>query len=418
MATRPRVVILGGGFGGLSAAKALARSPVEVLLVDRQNFHLFQPLLYQVATAHLAPGDIASPIRQILRRQANATVLLGEATGVDLEARTVELRAGERVERIPWDFLVVATGVTLSYFGHPEFATHAPGLKSLSDATALRYRTLAAFEAAELEPDPERRRELLTFVLVGAGPTGVEMAGALAELSRDTLARDFRRFDPRGTRVVLIEAGPRLLPTFDQRLAERTRRRLAAMGVEVRTGSPVEAVDAHGVIAGGERIGAANVFWTAGVAPTPVSAWLGAPTDRAGRVRVGPDLAVPGRDDLFVIGDAASFEQEGRPLPGVAQVAMQMGRHVARRIARRVAGEPPPSPFRYRDVGNLAVVGRNFAVFESGRWRSGGFHAWLIWALIHIQQLALFQNRLAVMARWAWTYLSRQRGSRLILGRP
>ncbi len=418
MGERPRVVILGGGFGGLSAAEGLARVPVDVTLVDRHNHHLFQPLLYQVATAHLAPGDIAAPIRQILRDQANATVLLGEATGVDLDARTVLLAAGGRTERLSWDFLIVATGVTLSYFGHDEFARHAPGLKTLADATALRYRTLAAFEAAELERDVARRRELLTFALVGAGPTGVEMAGALAELSRETLAREFRRFDPRATRIVLLEAGPRILPGFDAALAESARRRLAAMGVEVRTGAPVAAVDEGGVEAGGERIAAANVFWTAGVRPTPVAGWLGAPTDRVGRVRVDTDLSVPGRPEVFVIGDAASYEQDGRPLPGVAQVAMQQGRHVARVLARRLAGKGPLPPFRYHDKGNLAVVGRNFAVLERGGWKSRGFLAWLVWALVHIQFLALFQNRLLVMAQWAWTYLTRQRGSRLILGRP
>ena len=418
MSERERVVILGGGFGGLSAAEGLARVAVDVTLVDRHNHHLFQPLLYQVATAHLAPGDIAAPIRQILRDQANATVLLGEATGVDVAARTVALAADGRSERLAYDFLIVATGVTLSYFGHGEFARHAPGLKTLADATALRYRTLAAFEAAELERDAARRRELLTFVLVGAGPTGVEMAGALAELARETLAREFRRFDPRATRIVLLEAGPRILPSFDAALAASAHRRLTAMGVEVRAGAPVAAVDEHGVEAGGERIAAANVFWTAGVRPSPVAGWLGAQTDRVGRVRVGPDLSVPGRPELFVIGDAASYEQDGRPLPGVAQVALQQGRQVARVIERRLAGQPPPPPFRYRDKGNLAVVGRNFAVLERGAWRSQGFLAWLVWALVHIQFLALFQNRLLVMAQWAWTYLTRQRGSRLILGRP
>jgi NADH dehydrogenase FAD-containing subunit len=411
-------VILGGGFGGLTAAEGLARVPVDVTLVDRHNHHLFQPLLYQVATAHLAPGDIAAPIRQILRDQANVTVLLGEATGVDLEARTVLLAADGRTERLSWDYLIVATGVTLSYFGHDEFARHAPGLKTLADATALRYRTLAAFEAAEIERDPARRRELLSFVLVGAGPTGVEMAGALAELARETLAREFRRFDPRATRIVLLEAGPRILPGFDAALAESARRRLAAMGVEVRTGAPVAKVDEHGVEVGGERIGAANVFWTAGVRPTPVVGWLGAPTDRVGRARVDGDLSVPGRPEVFVIGDAASYDQDGAPLPGVAQVAMQQGRHVARVLEGRLAGKRSPGPFRYRDRGNMAVVGRNFALLERGAWKSHGFLTWLGWALVHIYQLALFQNRLLVMAQWAWTYLTRQRGSRLILGRP
>jgi NADH dehydrogenase len=417
MSERPRVVIVGGGFGGVSAAKALASVPVEVTLVDRRNHHVFQPLLYQVATAHLAPGDIAAPIRQLLRDQANATVLLGEVVGVDPAARTVRFAPpGEPARELAHDFLVVATGVAPSYFGRDDFAAHAPGLKSLADATALRDRTLAAFERAELESDPERRRELLTFVLVGAGPTGVEMAGALAELARETLAAEFRRIDPRRTRIVLLEAGPRILPTFDAALAERARRRLAAMGVEVRVGQPVEVVDAHGVEVGGVRIPAANVFWTAGVTPSPVAKWLAAATDRAGRVRVLPDLTVAGRPEIFVVGDVASLEQDGWPLPGVAQVAMQQGRHAARAIAARVAGRPAPPPFRYRDYGAMAVVGRNFELYQRARLRFGGFAAWLFWALVHIVQLELFQNRLLVFAQWAWTYLTRQRGSRLILG--
>jgi len=413
----PRAVIVGGGFGGISAAKALARSPVDVTLVDRRNHHVFQPLLYQVATAHLAPGDIAAPIRQLLRDQANATVLLGEVAGVDPVARVVRFAPpGEPARELPYDFLVLATGVAPSYFGRDDFAAHAPGLKSLADATALRDRTLAAFERAELEADPERRRELLTFVLVGAGPTGVEMAGALAELARETLAAEFRRIDPRRTRIVLIEAGPRILPTFDAALGERARRRLAAMGVEVRVGQPVDVVDSRGVEVGGARIPAANVFWTAGVTPSPVARWLGAETDRVGRLRVSPDLTVPGRPEIFVVGDVAACEQDGRPLPGVAQVAMQQGRHAALTIAARVAGRPAPPAFRYRDYGAMAVVGRNFALYERARLRFGGFFAWLFWALVHIVQLELFHNRLLVFAQWAWTYLTRQRGSRLILG--
>jgi len=415
---RPRVVIVGGGFGGVSAAKALARAPVELTLVDRTNHHVFQPLLYQVATAHLAPGDIAAPIRQILGGQSNTTVLLGEMTGIDLTSRSITF-LGPDVEphALPYDFLILATGVVTSYFGHDEFADFAPGLKTLADATALRYRTLAAFERAELEDDPARRRELLSFVLVGAGPTGVEMAGALAELSRETLARQFRRIDPRETRIVLVEAGPRILPTFDEVLARRAARRLAAVGVELRTGAAVEAGDAHGVVAGGERIAAANVFWTAGVEPSPVAAWLKAGTDRVGRVRVEPNLAVPGHPDIFVVGDVAALEQEGRALPGVAQVAMQQGRYAGQVVAALAAGRRPPPPFRYRDKGNLAVVGRNFAVIERGRWRSAGWLAWMVWAFVHIQFLALFHNKLMVFAQWAWTYLTHQRGSRLILGR-
>ncbi|MFN7941761.1 MAG: NAD(P)/FAD-dependent oxidoreductase [Thermoanaerobaculia bacterium] len=419
MAERPRVVIVGGGFGGILAAEGLARAPVDVVLIDRTNYHLFQPLLYQVATAHLAPGDIAAPIRQILARQRNAVVLLGEVTAVDLAARALTFVApGLPAARMGFDFLILATGMAPSYFGHDEFAAYAPGLKSLGDATALRYRTLSAFERAEVETDETKRRELLSFVLVGAGPTGVEMAGALAELARETLAKEFRHFDPRSTRIVLLEAGPRILPTFDAALADRAAARLRKMEVEIRTGHPVEAVDEHGVTVAGSRIAAANVFWTAGVKPTPVAASLGAATDRLGRVLVGPDGSLPGHAEVFVIGDLAHFEQDGKPLPGVAQVAMQQGAHAARVIALRLAGRPAPPPFRYRDKGNLAVVGRNFALLERGRWKSSGFLAWLVWALVHIQFLALFHNKLLVLAQWGWTYLTRQRGSRLILGRP
>jgi NADH dehydrogenase len=414
------VVVAGGGFGGISAARALARAPVEVTLLDRQNHHLFQPLLYQVATAHLAPGDIAAPIRQILKGQANLTVLLGEVTGIDAAARAVRFVADGAERALPFDDLILATGVVPAYPGRDEFAAHAPGLKTLADATALRFRTLAAFEAAELESDPRRRRELLSFVLVGAGPTGVEMAGALAELARETLVREFRHFDPGSTRIVLLEAGPRILPAFDAALAERAARRLRAMGVELVTGRAVAAVDARGVTLAGdppETIAATNVFWTAGVRATPVAGWLGVEADRLGRVRVGPQLEVPGRPGIFVVGDAALCESDGRPLSGVAQVAMQQGRHAARVVAARAAGRPEPPPFRYRDLGNMAVVGRNFALVESGRLRASGFLTWLAWALVHLRSLALFQNRLLVMAQWAWTYLTRQRGSRLILGR-
>lgn len=417
---RPRVVIVGAGFGGLAVARTLRRAPVEVVLIDRANHHLFTPLLYQVATADLGPGDIASPIRQILRRQRNAQVLLAEAEGVDLDGRQVQLRlpdGGLRQE--PFDFLILATGVRASYFGHDDWERHAPSLKTLQDATALRDRVLAAFERAELEPEEgERRDELLTFVLVGAGPTGVEMAGALAELARETLVRDFRRIDPRRARVVLLEAGPRILPGFDERLARRAAARLAGMGVEVRCGRPVEAIDADGVVVGGTRLAAATVAWTAGVAPTPAAAWLGASVDRSGRVRVASDLSVPGRGELFAIGDVAFVEQDGRALPGVAQVALQQGRYVARLIAARLAGGPVPPPFRYRDLGNMAVVGRNFALLERRSLRLGGYLAWLAWALVHLESLALFSNRLAVFTRWAWQYFTRQRGSRLILGKP
>jgi NADH dehydrogenase FAD-containing subunit len=415
---RPRVVIVGGGFGGLAAAKALARAPVEVVLVDRTNHHLFQPLLYQVATAGLAPGDIASPIRQVLRDQKNATVLLAEATGLDPAARRLRIRVPERGEvGLDYDFLVLATGVDRSYFGRDDFAPFAPGLKSLEDATSVRARVLGAFERAEAQENPAARRDLLTVVLVGAGPTGVEMAGAIAELARATLAEDFRRVDPSSARVVLVEAGPRILPTFHESLAAKAHARLERMGVEIRTGRPVERIDERGVEVGGERIEAGVVLWTAGVTPSPAATWLGAETDRAGRVIVGPDLSVPGRPGVFVVGDLAAREQDGRPLPGVAQVAIQGGRHVGRVIAARVAGRREPPPFRYRDKGNLAVVGRNFAVLERGRVRLAGFAAWLVWAFVHITYLAEFNNKLLVFTQWVWSYFTWQRGSRLILGR-
>jgi NADH dehydrogenase FAD-containing subunit len=415
---RPSVVIVGGGFGGLAAARALARAPVEVVLVDRTNHHLFQPLLYQVATAGLAPGDIASPIRQVLRAQKNATVLLAEATGVDPGARRVALEiAGRGRVELAYDFLIVATGVAQSYFGHDEFARFAPGLKTLEDATAVRGEILGAFERAEAQENPAARRDLLTIVLVGAGPTGVEMAGAIAELARATLAEDFRRVDPSSARVVLVEAGARILPTFHESLARRAHARLESMGVEIRVAQPVAAVDERGVLVGGERIEAGVVLWTAGVKPSPAAAWLGAATDRAGRVLVEPDLSVPGRPEVFVVGDVAAKLQDGAPLPGVAQVAIQGGRYVGRVVARRLAGRPAPPPFRYRDKGNLAVVGRDFAVLERGGLRLSGWLAWALWATIHITYLALFNNRLLVFTQWVWSYLTWQRGSRLILGR-
>ena len=418
MTARPSVVIVGGGFGGLAAARALARAPVEVVLVDRTNHHLFQPLLYQVATAGLAPGDIASPIRQVLRAQKNATVLLGEATGVDPGARRVALEiAGRGRVELAYDFLIVATGVAQSYFGHDEFARFAPGLKTLEDATAVRGEILGAFERAEAQENPAARRDLLTIVLVGAGPTGVEMAGAIAELARATLAEDFRRVDPSSARVVLVEAGARILPTFHESLARRAHARLESMGVEIRVAQPVAAVDERGVLVGGERIEASVVLWTAGVKPSPAAAWLGAATDRAGRVLVEPDLSVPGRPEVFVVGDVAAKLQDGAPLPGVAQVAIQGGRYVGRVVARRLAGRPAPPPFRYRDKGNLAVVGRDFAVLERGGLRLSGWLAWALWATIHITYLALFNNRLLVFTQWVWSYLTWQRGSRLILGR-
>ncbi len=420
--SRARVVIVGGGFGGVEAAKTLRGAPVDVTVVDRNNHYVFQPLLYQVATADLAPGQIAAPIRQILHRQKNTEVRMAEVVGVDLATRMVRLEVpgeGDTTESkdLAYDFLILSPGVQQSYFGHDEYARFAPPLKTLQDATAVRSDILRSFELAELEDDPARQAALLTFVLVGGGPTGVEMAGALAELSRVTMRRDFRRIDPSQARIVLVEAGPRILPTFAESLADSARRRLERMGVEIRTGKPVDLVDAEGVMLGGERLRAATVLWTAGVKPSPVGAWLGAATDRGGRVLVGADLSVPGHPEVFVIGDVAHYEQDGKPLPGVAQVAMQQGRHAARVLLGRLAGHPVTKPFRYFDKGNMAVVGRNFALLETGRLRMSGLGAWLAWALIHISYLAQFNNKLLVMAQWAWSYVTRQRGSRLILGR-
>jgi NADH:quinone reductase (non-electrogenic) len=414
--TQPQVIIVGGGFGGLAAAKALKDAPVRVILLDRMNHYIFQPLLYQVATAGLAPADIAAPIREVLRKQLNTTVALLEVTRVDADRRQVFFNYLDGAERsLPYDYLILATGVQQSYFGHDEFAPFAPGLKSLTDAEAIRGKLLKAFEIAEVEVDPTQHRDLLTFVLVGAGPTGVEMAGAIADMVRGMLKADFRRIDPRSARIVLIEGGPRILPAFSERLARKAHARLTRMGVEVRTHAHVEQVDAEGVVVGGERIASRTVLWTAGVTPSPAAQWLKTEADHAGRVRVLPDLSVRGRPEIFVIGDTASLDQDGKPLPGVAQVAMQQGRYVGRSIAGRVAGQPPLQPFRYFDKGNMAVIGRNFAIMESGRVHLSGFFAWLAWASIHIAFLPQAGNRLMVFTQWAWSYVTKQGGARLIL---
>jgi NADH dehydrogenase FAD-containing subunit len=413
---RPHVVIVGGGFGGIAAARALQDAPVRVTVVDRRNHYLFQPLLYQVATSVLATGEIATPIRQLLRNQRNATVALLEVTGIDLDARRVLVaHAGDEEESFTYDYLVLATGVEKNYFGHDEFAAFAPGLKSLDDAMAVRQRVLEAFEVAEVEIDPSRHRDLLTFVLVGAGPTGVELAGALAQMTRTELKSNFRRIDPTSARVVLVEGGPRILPTFAEDLARKAEERLRRFGVEIRTGKQVERVDAEGVVVGGERIASRTVVWTAGVKPSPAGLWLGAKTDRAGRIAVAPDLSVPGAPGVFAVGDTTHLEQDGRPLPGVAQTALQQGRYVGELIATRVAGLPAPPPFRYFDKGNLAVIGRNFAILESGRVRLAGFVAWVVWATIHLAFLPATGSRFVVFAQWLWTYLTRQLGSRVIL---
>ena len=408
----PRVVILGGGFGGLNAAKALRKAPVHVVLVDRRNHHLFQPLLYQVATAALNPSDIATPIRRILRHQRNAEVVLGEATGIDVPGRRVLLRDG----MVPYDFLIVATGATHAYFGHQEWEAYAPGLKTVEDALEIRRRVLLAYEAAEREEDAARREEWLTFVVVGGGPTGVELAGALAEISRHVLTRDFRRIDPRKARVVLIEAGPRILPAYVPELSERAAERLRQMGCEVLLGTPVTLVDREGVTMGDHRIRSRCVIWAAGVAPSPVARSLGAPLDRVGRVKVQPELTVPGAPEIFVIGDLAAVnDRHGNPVPGLAPPAIQGGRHAARQIVRVLRGQPR-EPFRYFDKGTLATIGRNAAVAQIGRIRTIGFFAWLLWLLVHIMMLIGFRNRFLVLAEWGWTYFRYERGARLITG--
>jgi NADH:ubiquinone reductase (H+-translocating) len=412
----PHVVIVGGGFGGLAAAKALKSAPAHVTLIDRSNHHLFQPLLYQVATSVLTPGQIGSAIRNILRKQGNTTVVLGEVTGLDVEKKCVFVDGADRSGvPIPYDSLVLSTGVTHSYFGHDEFAAHAPGLKTLADAVAIRNGILQAFEQAEAEEDPSRHRDLLTFVLVGAGPTGVEMAGAIAILVRNSLKSEFRRIDPAAARIILLDMAPRVLGTFSEKLSSAARKRLESLGVEVRLGHAVDQIDADGVTVAGERIFSKTVIWTAGVAPSPAGKWLKAPTDRAGRVRVQNDLSVAGHPEIFAIGDTASLDQDGRPLPGVAQVAIQQGRYAGKLIRRRIAGQTAPPPFRYFDKGNMAVVGKGFAVLQSGKLQISGFIAWLAWAAVHLQFLATSSLRVAVFVQWVWTYLTGQRGSRLIV---
>jgi NADH dehydrogenase len=412
----PQVVIVGGGFGGLAAARALKNARAQVILIDRTNHHLFQPLLYQVATSELTPGQIGSAIRNILRKQRNTTVLLGEVTGVDKDERSVVVSDADRAGvRVPYDYLILATGATHSYFGHEEFRKHAPGLKSLADAVSVRNKILSAFEVAEGEEDPRLHRDLMTFVLVGAGPTGVEMASELAGLVRNSLRSEFRRIDPASARIVLIDHSPRVLGSFSEGLSSAARKHLEALGVEVLVGRSVEKVDAKGVIADGERIVSNSVIWTAGVAPSPAARWLNAESDRAGRVRVQQDVSVAGHPEIFVVGDTAAFEENGKPLPGVAQVAIQQGRYAGRLIANRIAGKPAPGPFRYFDKGNMAVVGKGFAVLESGRLHLSGLLAWFAWAAVHLQFLGQSSLRVMVFVQWVWTYLTGQRGSRLIV---
>ncbi len=414
-ARRPHVVILGAGFGGLNAAQGLRNAPVDVTVVDRRNYHLFQPLLYQVATAALSPAQIATPIRHILARQKNATVLMEKIDGIDTQARQVITEN----RRIAYDYLVVATGARHAYFGHDEWAATAPGLKTIGDATEIRRRILTVFEEAEVSEDPTLRRKLLTFVIVGGGPTGVELAGAIAELARKAIVRDFRSINSSTARVILVEAGPRLLTAFPESLSQSAKAQLEKLGVEVRLGDAVTRCDGHGVmLADGEPIGSGCVLWAAGVMASRAATWLGAEADRAGRVIVNDDLSVPGHPEILVLGDTALvMSADGQPVPGVAAAAKQMGRYAARLIKARLAGQPTTKPFRYIDYGNLATIGRKAAVADFGRFRLSGLLAWLLWTFAHLWFLVGFRNRIVVFLDWAWAYATFDRGARLITER-
>jgi NADH dehydrogenase len=410
---RPKVVIVGAGFGGLEAAKALARAPVDVAVIDRQNHHCFQPLLYQVATAALSPADVAWPIRHILRKQANATVLMADVRAIDTAKRVVH---ADPIS-VPYDYLVLATGATHSYFGHDEWAEVAPGLKRIEDATRIRRRILIAFEQAELTTDEAERARLLTFAIVGGGATGVEMAGAISEVARQSLAKDFRHIDPTAARIVLIEAGPRIMPTLPEKLSDYVRRTLAKKGVEVMTSTRVTSCDARGVDLEHGRLDAGTVIWAAGVVASPAARWLDAAHDRAGRVLVNPDLSVPGHPNVFAIGDTATIKDQSG-IPGTAPPAKQMGAYVGRLIAARVEGGAPPPPFRYRHLGDLATIGRHAAVVKLGRLELTGFLGWLFWSVVHIYFLIEVRDRFIVAFTWLWDYVTFQRGARLITEVP
>jgi NADH dehydrogenase len=409
----PRVVIVGAGFAGLAAAKALATANVSIILIDRTNHHLFQPLLYQVATAALAAPDISAPIRKLLSRQKNVTVWMAVVERIDVEKKQLIVDG----QRVPFDYLILAAGMRQAYFGHDDWAAFAPGLKTLGEALDIRRRILRAFEAAELEPSPELRRAWTTFVVIGAGPTGVELAGALAEIAGRTLASDFRRFDPTTTRVVLIEAGPRILPAFSEKLSQRAKEQLVELGIDVRLGVPVSTLTDEYVDLGGERIPTRTVLWAAGVRASRLAADLGVPIDRAGRIWVEDDLSVPERPEIFVAGDLIAKTQNGKPLPGVAQLAIQSGRRAAINLRHRIEGEPTEK-FRYLDRGSMATIGRNRAVAQIGRFECSGIVAWWLWLVVHMLALVDFRGRLAVLVEWAWAYVSWQRRSRVILEVP
>ena len=409
-AEKPRVVIVGGGFGGLEAARALAKADCQITLIDQRNYHLFQPLLYQVATAALSPSEIAWPLRHVLTRQANVRVVMTRAAGVDPDARSVTTEAGT----FAYDHLIIATGATHSYFGKPQWESAAPGLKSLEDATELRRRVLSAFERAETAA-PEQRAALLTFVVVGGGATGVEMAGAVAELARDALSRDFRQIDPGQARVLLVEGGPRVLPALSPDLSAYAEDALEDLGVEVRTSAMVTDLDTHGVDLGDTRVEAGTIIWAAGVAASPLAAGLEVEHDRAGRVKVAPDLSVPGHPEVFVVGDAAAMASNGKPVPGIAPAAKQAGKHAARQIAERLAGRPGQAPFRYAHAGDLATIGRHAAAVQIGKVKLTGFIGWAFWGVAHVYFLIGLRNRIAVAFDWAWSWLTRQRNIRLIV---
>lgn len=420
--SRPRVVVVGGGFAGVEAARAAAAAPLDVILIDKTNHHLFQPLLYQVATAVLSPAEIASPIRQIFKGWPNVGVVMAEVTGVDVAQKCVIGRAGpdfSEERRVPFDYLVLATGLQTDYFGHDDWKARAPGLKTLQEATHIRAEVLRVFESAETESDPAKRDSLLRFIIIGGGPTGCEIAGAIAEMARVTLPKEFRRINSGAARIYLVEAGPRLLPTFHPSLGEKARLALEKMGVDVLLGQPVLDMDKEGAVVGKTHISARVILWAAGVRATAVGQWVGTSVDRSGRVMVNPDCSVPGQPAIFVIGDAMRVTDQNPPLPGVAQVALQQGRYVGQLIAARVEGHPAPPPFRYRDKGNMAAIGRNFAVMEAGRFRLSGRLAFYAWAAIHIFFLVNLHNRILVFLRWMWTYVTHQRMARLIVnGKP